>query len=100
MPPTCTGTPVDRLLSTIPDLATTLAFGALQDFTMETSAQQEQHQQQQQQQQQQQKPPGQGLYQCTTCRRTYTRVDHLARHVRSREFPFPQLFFRKHFRRR
>ncbi|KAF2648385.1 hypothetical protein K491DRAFT_612859, partial [Lophiostoma macrostomum CBS 122681] len=24
-----------------------------------------------------------GLYQCSTCSQTYTRLDHLARHVRS-----------------
>ena len=55
---------------------------------MESSAQQ----QQQQQQQQKQKPPGQGLFQCTTCRRTFTRIDHLARHVRSRELCFQHVF--------
>jgi hypothetical protein len=27
------------------------------------------------------------LYQCTTCKKTYTRVDHLSRHVRSRTWP-------------
>ncbi|KAH7022105.1 c6 zinc finger domain-containing protein [Ilyonectria destructans] len=45
---------------------------------METSAQQPQ------------KAPGQGLFQCSACQRTFTRVDHLARHVRShlQERPF------------
>ncbi|KAB2578680.1 Zinc finger protein [Lasiodiplodia theobromae] len=28
-----------------------------------------------------------GLFQCTECKRSYTRVDHLARHVRSRSCP-------------
>lgn len=28
--------------------------------------------------------PQQGFYQCGDCKRSYTRVDHLARHVRSR----------------
>lgn len=32
---------------------------------------------------------GAGRYQCTQCQRTYTRVDHLARHVRSRMNPRP-----------
>ncbi|KAH7133691.1 c6 zinc finger domain-containing protein [Dactylonectria macrodidyma] len=40
--------------------------------------------------QQPQKSPGQGLFQCSACQRTFTRVDHLARHVRShlQERPF------------
>ncbi|KPM42896.1 hypothetical protein AK830_g3655 [Neonectria ditissima] len=32
--------------------------------------------------QQPQKSPGQGLFQCSACQRTFTRVDHLARHER------------------
>lgn len=31
------------------------------------------------------KQPAQGLFQCSTCQRTFARVDHLSRHVRSRE---------------
>lgn len=33
----------------------------------------------------QKKQPAQGLFQCSTCQRTFARVDHLSRHVRSRE---------------
>ncbi|KAJ9130732.1 C6 zinc finger domain containing protein [Pleurostoma richardsiae] len=41
-------------------------------------------------QKQQLKGSGQNLFQCSACKRTYTRVDHLARHVRSHlhERPF------------
>lgn len=31
--------------------------------------------------------PSHNLFQCSACKRTYTRVDHLARHVRSRTSP-------------
>jgi uncharacterized Zn-finger protein len=55
---------------------------------MESSAQQPQ-------QQLQPKTPGPGLFQCTTCQRTFTRIDHLARHVRSRE-SWTQGLYREH----
>ncbi|KAF1816414.1 hypothetical protein P152DRAFT_388823, partial [Eremomyces bilateralis CBS 781.70] len=34
--------------------------------------------------------PAQALFQCAECKRTYTRLDHLSRHVRShtKEKPF------------
>lgn len=31
------------------------------------------------------RPNEQGLFQCGSCKRTYNRLDHLARHVRSRK---------------
>lgn len=29
------------------------------------------------------------LYQCSTCKRSFTRADHLTRHVRARMSPYP-----------
>lgn len=74
-PPTCT-----RFTACSPQyrLCGNVDIRSAATVDMESSAQQ-------QQQQQQPKPPGPGLFQCTTCRRTFTRIDHLARHVRSRE---------------
>ncbi|KAF1984854.1 hypothetical protein K402DRAFT_380150 [Aulographum hederae CBS 113979] len=46
-------------------------------------------------------PGTQAFYQCGTCQRRYTRVDHLARHVRAhtREKPFSCGVCGKHFAR-
>ena len=33
----------------------------------------------------------QRLFQCSTCKRSFTRADHLTRHVRARTYLFPDL---------